>query len=86
MYNVNVHKEVHFWRDFLSDGSPRIIFDFGNQSIVIPTGLIQPTIEWPGVFDDMPKVESIEYEDDLFSSSTYSQILDYERVVLKDDE
>lgn len=86
MYNVNVHKEVHFWRDFLSDGSPRIIFDFGNQSIVIPTGLIQPTIEWPGVFDDMPKVESIEYEDDLFSSSAYSQILDYERVVLKDDE
>ena len=86
MYNVDVLKEVHFWRDFLSDGEPRIIFDFGNQSIVIPTAFVQPTVEWPGVFDDMPKVEGIEYTDDLFSSTAYSQILDYEKVQLKDDE
>ena len=86
MYNVDVHKEVHFWRDFLSDGNPRILFDFGGQSIVVPTGLIQPTIDWPGVFDDMPKTETIEYEDDLFSSAAYSQILDYGKVELKDDE
>lgn len=86
MYNIDVHKEVHFWRDFLSDGNPRIIFDFGSQSIVVPSALIQPTVEWPGVFDDMPKVKTIEYEDDLFSSAAYSQILDYEKVELKDDE
>lgn len=86
MFNIDVRKEVHFWRDFLSDGDPRIIFDFGQQSIVVPTELVQPTVEWPGVFGDTPKQQAIQYTDDLFSANAYSQILDYEKVELKDED
>lgn len=32
MYNIDYLKEVHFWRDFLSDGLPRIVFKFGDKT------------------------------------------------------
>ncbi|MBM3301595.1 MAG: HNH endonuclease, partial [Deltaproteobacteria bacterium] len=40
MYNINVLKEVNFWRDYLSDGSPRIIFKFGSQNLVVQTEMM----------------------------------------------
>tara|TARA_R110002049_G_scaffold300015_1_gene490553 strand:+ start:6140 stop:7414 length:1275 start_codon:yes stop_codon:yes gene_type:complete len=85
IYNVDYREEVHFWRDYLCDGVPRIIFDFGRQSIVIPSMFVEPTIDWPGVFEDVPKPEGIEYEDDLFSLYEYRQIIDCETTGLRNE-
>ena len=35
MYNEDLKEEVHFWREFLTDGQPRIIFRYGSQQIII---------------------------------------------------
>lgn len=77
IYNIDYRKELQFWRDYFCSGTPRILFDFGCQSLVIPAQFIEPSINWPGVYDDVPVQDSIEYEDDLFSHSAYHQLIDH---------
>lgn len=76
MYNVDFLNELHFWRDFFCEGSPRIIFDFGKQQIIVESSLLQPQVEWPGVPDDIVKASTVEYEDDLFTDAAYRGLLD----------
>ena len=76
MYNVDVLNEIHFWRDFLCEGSPRMIFDFGSQQIIVDSHFLEPDVEWPGVAEDEVKVAAIKYEDDLFTNATYRGLLD----------
>lgn len=67
MFNDKYLSEVHFWRDFLSRGKPRIILDFGSQSVVIEAELRPFTVEWPGIpADDKPYTHEAP-ADDLFS-------------------
>jgi len=75
MYNINVLKEVHFWRDYLSDGSPRIIFEFGSQSIIVDTEMMNAAITWPGVPEDTKPFKNVRYSDDLFTSAEYQAAL-----------
>lgn len=75
MYNVNVLKEVDFWRDFLSDGRPRIIFNFGSQNLIVDTELMSTEITWPGVPDDIIPFDYTYYPDDLFSYADYQEAL-----------
>ena len=68
MYNIDYLKEVHFWRDFLSDGLPRIVFKFGDkQGIVIDTEMLESTIQWPEVHESKKNIMHIQYQEDLFS-------------------
>ena len=67
MFNSNVLTEVHFWRDFLSNGTPRIFLDFGNQNLAISTELLNTTVAWPGVPSDAKPFTNIRYEEDLFT-------------------
>ena len=67
MRNLDVLKEVHFWRDFLSDGRPRIICNFGRQAIVVENDLLSVEATWPKIMDEQTGFLQVEYQDDLFS-------------------
>jgi hypothetical protein len=73
MYNDLYLSEVHFWRDYLSEGKPQFVLNFGNQSAVVDTSqLLTFEIEWPGVKGDSKPFKNQVYDHDLFS---YSELL-----------
>jgi hypothetical protein len=69
-FNYDLLGNVNFWRDFLSDGQPRIILPFGQkgQNIIVSTTMMQAEIEWPGIPEEYAKsFTNIEYPENLFS-------------------
>ena len=76
MYNIDVLEEVHFWREFLSGGSPRIVMNFGKQSIIIDNEMLSAEITWPGVPNDAKAMKNIRHDDDLFSYIEYHALLE----------
>lgn len=78
MYNEQVLREVNFWRDFLSDGRPRIVLDFGEQRLMIDTTLIGGDVEWPGVPHDARAFTHTTFEEDLFTRVELDQLVDEE--------
>ncbi len=79
MYNDLYLGEVHFWRDFLSQGKPQIVLNFGNQSAIIDTSqLLTFDIEWPGIAEDTKPFKNQVYTHDLFSHIEYLQALEGE--------
>jgi hypothetical protein len=75
MFNYDLLGEVQFWRDYLSNSSPRIVARFGHQSLVINTMLAHGAVTWPGVPPEhaMP-FKNIEYLDDLFSWAELAEL------------
>lgn len=71
MYNDKYLSEINFWREFLSKGKPRIIFNFGIQSAVIEVKLIPVEMYWPGIFGDEKLIRFDRVEDDLFTIAEY---------------
>lgn len=67
MYNDLYLGEVHFWREVLSGGKPRIHLDFGNQAAIIEKGLVDVGVSWPGVPDDDLQFEDRAPEEGLFT-------------------
>jgi hypothetical protein len=67
MYNINLLTEVNFWRHFLSDGAPRIVYCCGRQSLVIGTTLQQATLTWPGVPGDAIAFRNVQIPETLLS-------------------
>ncbi len=79
MYNDLYLGEVHFWRDYLSQGKPQILLNFGNQSAIIDTSqLLSFNIEWPGVIEDTKPFKNQVATHDLFSYGEYLQALEGE--------
>ena len=78
MYNFDVLKEVHFWRAFLSQGSPRIIFRFGCQSIVIDSHILATDATWSAIPGDMKRRMKVHYDDDLLSLADYNEAIEFE--------
>lgn len=76
MYNEQVLREVNFWRDYLSRGRPRIVFDFGEQTMMVQAELLRSTVEWPGVPDDARPFTHTRYEEDLFTQVELNQLDD----------
>lgn len=76
MYNYDVLGEVQFWRDYLSNSEPRIIFNFGKgQHIIVSTTIMSTKINWPGMPEEYQKpFKNIEYMDDLFSLEALSRL------------
>jgi hypothetical protein len=76
MFNYDVLKEVHFWRDFLSGSQPRIILGFGSgQHLVVSTTMMQTDIRWPGIPARFAKpFTNVEYEEDLFTLAALEAI------------
>jgi hypothetical protein len=75
MYNIDVLKEVNFWRDYLSYGSPRILFRFGQQSIIVENEMMNTEISWPGVPEDSKPLKKMYYDDSLFTYAEYQEVL-----------
>jgi|SRR6266850_513515 len=75
MFNYDLLEDVNFWRDYLSDGQPRIILRFGEKSgIIILTTLMASNVQWPGIPDEFAKpFANIDYEEDLFTSAEFQQ-------------
>jgi hypothetical protein len=69
MRNYKYLGEVNFWRDYLSNGSPRIVLNFGDQSAVIGTEFLPFDVAWPGVPGDDMEFKNLTYAEDLFSTS-----------------
>ena len=67
MRNYDYLREVNFWRDFLSNCSPRIVLNFGDQSAVIGTEFLAFDVSWPGVPDDDEPFKNQTYAEDLFT-------------------
>jgi hypothetical protein len=81
LYNYELLGELQFWKEYLANGQPRIILDFGGQSLVIDAQLMQTGLDWPGVpGDDLP-FENIVAEEDLFSAAAYDRALNEARHV-----
>jgi hypothetical protein len=66
-YNIDVLTEVQFWREYLSNGSPRILMHFSSQSLIVENQMVSTNIFWPGVPDDAKSVKNIIPDEDLFS-------------------
>jgi hypothetical protein len=76
MYNLDVLKEVQFWRDFLSESNPRIICSLGGQSLVIENAIIQGEIRWPQIPEDVKRRLTVDYEEDLFTMADLREATD----------
>lgn len=86
MRNLNYLTEVNFWRDFLSNGSPRIVLNFGDQSAVISTEFLSFGIEWPGVPDDQEPFKNVSYQDNLFTKAEFDHARDGKPMTTDEDE
>ena len=86
MFNDKYLSEVNFWRDFLSNGAPRFVLDFGNQSLVISTDFLSFDVEWPGIPGDEIDFRNQEYEEDLFSLAELGSLQEGEDGLDWDDE
>ena len=69
MYNDLYFKEVVFWRDYLSQGQPRFVLNFGSQSAVVDVQLVAFDVEWAGIPGDEKEFKNEVYEEDLFTLS-----------------
>lgn len=74
MFNDKYLSEVNFWRDFLSGGSPRIVLDFGSQSLAVSTDFLAFDVSWPGIPGDEISFRNQFYEEDLFSLATLGSL------------
>jgi hypothetical protein len=75
-FNYDVLSEVNFWRDYLSNATPRIIMSFGpNQFIVISTTLANGQVVWPGIPEEHAKeFKNVQYIDTLFTWAELAQL------------
>ena len=80
MYNDLYLGEVNFWREYLADGQPRIILNFGHQSAVIEAKLLEFDVRWPGIAGDERPFTNQVAEEDLFSLADWNEALGGERV------
>jgi hypothetical protein len=86
MRNLNYLTEVNFWRDFLSQGTPRFVLNFGDQSAIINAEFLSFGIEWPGVPDDDEPFKNVSYQDDLFTKVEFDHARDGEPLAWEADE
>jgi hypothetical protein len=86
MYNDLYLSEINFWRDYLSGGTPRILLNFGQQSVVIGTQFLSFGVEWPGIPGDDKAFKNQAYADDLFTLGEFAQAVDGESFDWEDDD
>ncbi len=75
MWNDIYLGEVNFWRDYLSDGSPKLVLNFGDQSALIDTRMLVFDVDWPGIPGDEKTFKNTTYDMDLFSRLEYDEAL-----------
>ncbi len=86
MYNDLYLSEINFWRDYLSGGTPRILLNFGQQSVVIETQFLSFDVDWPGIPGDDKAFKNQTYVDDLFTLSDFNETVEGESFDWEDDD
>lgn len=86
MWNDIYLSEVNFWRDYLSDGRPKLLLNFGDQSAVVDTRMLAFDVEWPGIPGDAKAFTNRTYDQDLFSRLEYDEALAGDGLEPKDDD
>jgi hypothetical protein len=86
MYNNLYLSEINFWRDYLSGGTPRILLNFGQQSVVIGTQFLSFGVDWPGIPGDDEPFRNQAYADDLFTLGEFTQAVDGESFDWEEDD
>jgi hypothetical protein len=69
-FNWELLQDIHFWRAYLSDASPRILFNFGakGQYAAIANTQLEATVKWPGMPADFQKsFRNVEYPENIFT-------------------
>lgn len=78
MYNIDMLGEVHFWRHYLSRGTPRIIMRFGRQSLVVGTELLATAVGYSKIPEDSKRYMKMIYDDDLLSLADYNEAVEFD--------
>jgi len=86
MYNDKYLGELQFWLSFLSRDKPRLLLEFGSQSVVIDARLVWFNIRWPGISHDVPAKPIESVEDDLFTLSDLQAAAEGEPIYDDDEE
>lgn len=86
MWNDLYLGEVNFWRDYLSDGRPTIVLNFGDQSAIIGTTMLTFEVNWPGIPGDSKPFSNQTYDQDLFSNAEYEEALSGDHLEWEDDD
>jgi len=86
MWNDIYLSEVNFWRDYLSNGSPNLVMNFGDQSAIIDTQMLAFDVEWPGIPGDTKAFANQTYDEDLFSRLEYDTALAGDGLEWSDDD
>jgi hypothetical protein len=86
MFNLDLLGEVQFWRDFLSDGSPRIAARFGSQNLVIENTLLHTQVAWPQIANDEANRLTVAYEEDLFTLADKAELSEFEESEVDDED
>ncbi|MDL1867473.1 HNH endonuclease [Betaproteobacteria bacterium PRO4] len=87
-FNYDFLGDIQFWRDYLSDGRPRITLKFGEQQYLsISNELMHTQVEWPGTPEEHAKTfTNIIREEDLFTLSELRELEEIEEYWEVDDE
>jgi hypothetical protein len=80
MFNRQYLREVSFWRDFLAEGKPRMLLNFGDQSAVVDSELLELDVEWPGIPGDEMPFEGRTGEENLFTLAEFQDATEGEGV------
>lgn len=67
IYNNGYLDRLWFWKDFLSDGGPRLTIKTGEQSILVDSVYATTEVRWPGVPGDVLEVKNDPVEENLFT-------------------
>lgn len=76
MYNGSVLEDANFWRSYLAEGKPRIVWRLGTQVLMVEARLLDTSVTWPGVPDDALNYGNALPEEDLFSQAELAEFLD----------
>lgn len=92
MFNADLLTELQFWRHYLSEGQPRLVFKFSPSSALwVSSSLMKGEISWPGIPPEFGvSYTNVEYLDDLF---TIAEVMsmddaadDWDDIVVGDDD
>jgi hypothetical protein len=75
-FNHDLLADLQFWRDFLSDGLPRIVLRFDDhETLVISTSLMRCDVSWPGMPPAFAQsFKNVDFPEDLFTISELAEL------------
>lgn len=78
MRNSDYLSELNFWVNILSGGAQHVFLHFGNQALFVDSKLIDISIDWPGVPNDIKKFKNTNFEADLIAMMEKNEFLSAE--------